>query len=365
MCFFPTDVVFASVNFSDLQCVFMLNLGLYFIYKAHIQNKISYSVYGGLFIGLSIFVKEYFVYVIFVLAVFYIISFIRKHKPDRNLSIVFTVVAGILLAEALFYLFTRNDFFYVLHILKKNYEYCYYDFFPNNLIKNGVGGSNVFSQIFYQIFVINIKSLFFRRFYLFMPFIAFVISYVYLWKKQHVLLNVWFILLSVSLCILTTSFTQYSPLNLSRSWYGFIIFLPAVAIVSIRLSDLKSKYLVVIFVLYFSAGIYAINLYQGFLNVNSVDAFKQYIKQESGLIYTDHHTKYGIDLVKGFDDSVAVFDGFNSLDSLKPGNLVIYNSEVVKELKLQKYSFPDFTGLNGNGFSRIRQYGFFDVYVRN
>ncbi len=167
-------------------------------------------------------------YYFLILLFFLLIYFFVKKK-----QLVFQLVIGIIfiianyLIEGFVYVFLHNDFLYRLTITNLNYNYSYYDFFPYTAQKLSTS-KNYLKNFFDQIFLINVKSIFLRRFYLFLPIVSIVQTFFNSKKKEHSLLNFWFWGTAILLIAFTTSFTEYKPLDLARSWYIYPLLMPMV-----------------------------------------------------------------------------------------------------------------------------------------
>ena len=84
-------------------------------------------------------------------------------------------------------------------------------------------------------------------------------------------------------------------------------------------------------------------------------------------IFTDHFTKYSVDLMRNYSDlsKSERTDGSNfNWKEVQRGDWVLYNQKHIDELKLQKYSFPDFSILDSNFFSGVKNFGDFIIYEK-
>jgi hypothetical protein len=141
--------------------------------------------------------------------------------------------------EGLIYLHFNNDFFYRFKTIALNYNYDSKDFFPKTATVV-TGSSNFWHNLFYQVFVINLRSIFPRRFFLFVPVFALLQSVLNIRERKHLVLTYWFIATTILLLGFTTAFTSYKPLDLQKSWYLFPVFIPSAILASVLINDLKN-----------------------------------------------------------------------------------------------------------------------------
>jgi 4-amino-4-deoxy-L-arabinose transferase-like glycosyltransferase len=365
---FPTDVVFATIAFPDLINVFFINLGIFFLIKAFQSTKIWFSILSGVPFFISMQFKENMFYFVILLFAAWIYCLIKKRSSHYLLLIPIIFVCFNFFIEGVYYLITQGEFFYRLKATQANYIYSYYDFFPQTAYKAMGSNKSYFLALLYQIFVINIRSVFLRRFYLFLPIIAIIQSFINFKKKQNWLLIFWFIGLAVLLIGFTTSLNQYKPLDLHRSWYIYPLLMPIVILSALFLYKLKNyvKYFAICLCIIFS--IIMCKSYETFFNTQTNQEFKKFIRENSEeVIYTDFFTKYSIDLLWGYKNEQnlkKILGQDFDLTDIPVGDWVIYNKKHVDELKLQKHKFPKFTVLDSNKFKEIVSFGDFNVFER-
>ena len=149
-------------------------------------------------------------------------------------------------------------------------------------------------------------------------------------------------------------------MSLEQSWYLFPIFIPVVLIVGEYLSRFSWKFsrVILVFLLFFS--LYMSYEYRGYFDVESKAEFKEYISGIDGKqIFTDHHTKYGVDLIRGYRD----YQNVKLLDKLtthaNQGDIVIISKKKLDELKLQGF---DYEFENFNNSPEKYKFGEFEVF---
>lgn len=366
MAFFPTDVIFSTIGFPDLINVFFINLGVYFLIKSYLQKKILWAYIGGFSFFLSMQFKENIYYTTILLIVLLVYFLLKQRQLIPQVLIGLLFIVGNFLIEGFAYLLLRNDFFYRITITNINYNYSYYDFFPYTAKKLS-SSKNYFKNLFDQLFLINTKSVFLRRFYLFLPIVAAFQTYFSFKKKEHILLLFWFWGTAFLLIAFTTSFTEYKPLDLSRSWYIYPVLMPMVILSALflnRFSKLIQNGLIIIYLL---GSLIMCFEYQSFFDKENLNHLKSFLRENpSKLVYADHFTKYSVDLIREYNgNSNRILGPDFRLNQLRIGDWILYNKMHIEELEMQKYTFPDFIILNTNDFKKVASFKDFIFYEKS
>lgn len=368
MAFFPTDIIFATISFVDLPNTFFINLGIYFLYKSHKSGKIYLAFFGGFFFFISMQIKENIYFTAILLLILLVYLFIKNKRINLQIVIGLVFIFLNTIFEGLIYLFLHNDFFYRFTILQKNYIYSFYDFFPYTAQKYS-GTKNYWKNLFDQVFIINLKSILLRRFYLLTPLIATIKSYLNIKKKEHILLTFWFLSTFIILVAFTTTFTEYKPLDLQRSWYIYPLLMPTIILTAIFLNSFNKSIRYLLVTIYIVGGIIMCTHYEGYFNKADKNKLKSFLSvHQTKLIYTDHFTKYSVDLLRNYSNgsnSERISGSNFNLEKVKPGSWILYNRQHIEELKMQKYYFPDFSILNSDNFSKVNTFGDFIIYEKN
>lgn len=364
--FFPTDVIFASISFPDLINTFFINLGIYFLLKSYFQKKMYLVFVGGILLFLSMQFKETIYYILFLFIILLGYLLIKNKRLNFQLLIGIIFIIGNYLMEGLVYLFLHNDFFYRITITNINYNYSYYDFFPHTAEKIS-GSKNYFRNLFNQVFLINAKSVFLRRFYLFLPIISVVQTFFSFKKKENKLLLFWFWGTAIFLLAFTTSFSEYKPLDLARSWYIYPLLMPMVILSSIfinRFSKLIRNGLIAIYML---GSLIMCFEYQNFFDKDNLNSLKSFLRDNPAkMIYTDHFTKYSIDLIREYksDNSNRILGNDFDFNLINKRDWVLFNKKHIEELQMQKHLLPDFEVLTTNGFKKVASFKDFIFYEK-
>lgn len=367
MALFPTDIIFATIGFPDLINVFFINLGIYYLLKSYKSKKIFLAYVGGISFFLSMQLKENIYYTSILLIILLVYFLLKKRQLNIQVLIGLIFIVGNFVIEGFAYLLLHNDFFYRITITNINYNYSYYDFFPYTAQKLS-GSKNYFRNLFDQIFLINAKSVFLRRFYLFLPLVSVIQTFFSFKKKDHKLLLFWFWGTAVLLIAFTTSFNEYKPLDLSRSWYIYPLLMPMIILSSIFIDRFSKLIKASLLIIYFLGSIIMCYAYQNFFDVKNLDAIKAYLRENPHkVIYTDHFTKYSVDLIRGYEteNSKRILGKDFDFRQIKKGNWVLFNKKHIDELKLQKYTFPDFKILNSNAFKKVASSKEFIFYEKS
>ncbi|MDH3269126.1 MAG: hypothetical protein OEM46_09770, partial [Ignavibacteria bacterium] len=364
--FFPTDIIFASIGFPDLITTFFINLGIYFLLKSYFQKGIYLAYLGGVSFFLSMQFKENAYYILFLLIALLVYILVKKKQLVFQLLIGILFIVANYLIEGFIYLLTHNDFLYRLTITNVNYNYSYYDFFPYTAQKL-FGSKNYFRNLFDQIFLINIKSIFLRRFYLFLPIISAVQTFFNFKKKEQPLHTFWFLGTAVLMIAFTTSFTEYKPLDLARSWYIYPLLMPMVILSAIFINQFSKFIKSGLIIIYIIGSLIMCIEYTNFFDRDNLNSLKIFMRDNpSKTIYTDHFTKYSVDLIREYKagNSKRILGTDFEFGQIAEGDWLLYNEKHIFELKLQKYKFPDFALLNTMQFKKIAAFNDFIFYEK-
>lgn len=363
---FPTDVIFASIGFPDLINVFFINLGIYWLIKSYIFQKKRYAFLGGLSFFLSMQFKETIYYVFILLMILFAYQLIKNKQINFQLLIGLLFILANFVIEGFAYLLLHNDFFYRLTVTTINYQFSYYDFFPFTAQKIS-SSKNYLRNLFDQIFLINAKSIFLRRFYLFLPIIALIQSYFSVKKKEHSLLIFWFVGMTILLIIFTTSFTEFKPLDLTRSWYIYSLLMPIIILSAIFINRFSKNIKTLLLIIYIIGSLIMCFEYKIYFDCDNLDKLKRFLRENpTKMIYTDHFTKYSVDLIRNYEreNSHRILGKNFKLNEIYSGSWILYNKKHIDELKLQHFEFPDFSILKRINFKQIASFKDFIFYEK-
>jgi hypothetical protein len=259
-----------------------------------------------------------------------------------------------------------GNYLYRLHLVEENYKYCYYDFFPYLKNAESLTGFNYFIAVLHQIFIENLKDIFLRRFYLFIPLLALVQSILLMRIERSKGIVFWFLGIVILFAVMTTSFSAYKPLNLTFSWHLYPIFFPSIILASSFINRFSVKIKSIFFTILIAASLVMTNEYQNYFAVEQKNEFKEFIRKHNiELIYTDHQTKYGIDLIDGYPKlrRTKIVTGIEiPINNIPPNSFVIYNPDVVNELMKQGHRFKLFSELYSGEFELVDVLARYEIY---
>jgi hypothetical protein len=107
--------------------------------------------------------------------------------------------------------------------------------------------------------------------------------------------------------------------------------------------------------------------YQNFFDNRNLTELKTFLRENSSeTIYTDHFTKYSVDLIRGYkgDNSRRISGSDFDFSQVPTGDWILYNKKHVEELELQKYQFPDFSILNSRIFRKVAAFNDYIFYEK-
>jgi hypothetical protein len=107
--------------------------------------------------------------------------------------------------------------------------------------------------------------------------------------------------------------------------------------------------------------------YQNFFDSCNLKSLKIFLRDNSTkTIYTDHFTKYSVDLIRGYElnNSERILGDDFDFNQLESGDWILYNKKHIAELKLQHYPFPEFTVLGSNQYRKVASFNEFIFYEK-
>jgi 4-amino-4-deoxy-L-arabinose transferase-like glycosyltransferase len=368
MTLLPTDVTFASINMTDSAAALLINLGIYLLYLAHQHESLRFAILSGICFALSIFFKIYVFYTSILLLILFLYIWQKTGRINQHIIWVLAFIGMTLLIEGIIYSNLNYSFFYRFQQTELNYLYGKHDFFVEGSKYGYSSDGEYLSELFKLVFLYNPKSIFLRRFYLFLPLIALIQSFILIKKRKYIILSLWYLGLAILFIFFTTSFQTYRPQVLRLSWYIYPLFMPAVILSAVFLSALKIKIRNVILVIFFCGSLIMCNSYRDYFQIKELNQFKNIIRNSpEKIIYTDHFTKYSIDLIDEYEIPLRTrrISGTDfKWSAIHRGDWIVYNREHVTELSNQKHSFPDFMILNEAIFKKLYHIENFEIYEK-
>ena len=106
--------------------------------------------------------------------------------------------------------------------------------------------------------------------------------------------------------------------------------------------------------------------YENFFDKENLIQLKSFLrKNPSKMVYTDHFTKYSVDLIREDNSkSKRILGPDFSFANLQKGEWVLYNKKHIEELEMQKYTFPEFLALKTTEFRKVASFNEFVFYEK-
>ena len=107
--------------------------------------------------------------------------------------------------------------------------------------------------------------------------------------------------------------------------------------------------------------------YENFFDKENLIQLKSFLRENpSKMIYTDHFTKYSVELIHeyNFNNSKRILGSNFDFQQIAVGDWILINKKHIEELELQKYTFPDFNILNTNDFKKVISFKDFVFYEK-
>ena len=368
LCFFPVDIFFATVHFTDLPASFLINSGVYFLIKSYRTGRTLPLVSSGILLLFSFFIKESAIFILALILIIWIYFILFRKINLIQIPVTLSIFAAGIIAESVYYGFTQGDYFFRFAIQNRNYIQCYYNFFPYVRDIHTIEFSEYIKRLIKFISENTLRFVFLRRYYLFTPLIAAVQSIILFKEHKESKLITWFAGLILLAIFMTTSLTYYRPLELRNNWYVYIFLTPTLLLTSVFINRLKAKYKIVAIVLYIMGSLLMVKAYSTFFELDRYNEIKHFVRMNcTKVIYADHHNKYNIDLTLGYRDpsKVKIYtgDSFN-FDNVNPGELVFIKPVTLFVLELEGYKFTDMSVLKSDRFKLLFNNKMAQVYEK-
>lgn len=106
--------------------------------------------------------------------------------------------------------------------------------------------------------------------------------------------------------------------------------------------------------------------YQIFFDKENLNSLKTFIRDNpSKTIYTDHYTKYSVDLIRDYNSDSKRISGDNfNFSKIAKSDWVLFNKKHIQELQIQNYKLPDFSILNSNQYRKVASFNDFIFYEK-
>ena len=319
---FPLEVVSSTRLLTDIPSAFFMALGVYiFLYPE--KKRASRFLYflSGVFIGIGYMIRESAILIV----LFFMIYILFKRQVKKE---YFFVPAGfiiILLIELLlFYKLTGNPIF-KFTIVRDEFlkAHAYYDYFGRLSFPKG---------LLHYPYVILTNSLI-SYFYI-LIFIA--IAYFLVNKKNEMyLFMIWFIPLLLYLSIGSSSFSHYIPFRADPRYLS-IITIPGMVILAFFflqrkkfIREIAMPFGIILLLVTSAAASYFERDNDA---VNNLRELYPYLLSSKKMIYIDDRSKWVLDYISGYNDTLNLVVYPDSLSDLRDVYIVV-NKAMINRLR--------------------------------
>ena len=226
--FYPTEILFASIAFTDLFSTVFIHSGILLLFMADRDKKLLYSILAGVLFFISVLFKINVFYTSILLSGLFLYELTVKKKFNWYIFTSLAVLGAGMVFEGVIYYFNSGDFFYRLTAMSSMSTFSAHDFVNQ-------GGLPDIAQ--------NIKAVFLRRSMVFIPLLAVAQLFLHRKKRKNRLVVYWFSGLVVLYLFFTMTLTEYKPMPLRFTWYLFPLFLPSMMLASKLLSEMKKGWM--------------------------------------------------------------------------------------------------------------------------
>ncbi len=364
--FYPTEVLFASIAFTDLYATFFINLGILLVLLSNERKRKLLAVLSGISLAVSMTFKESAFYTSILMVILLLFILVRKKSFNDYIFIALGVLGlGMCLEGAVYYLI-NGDFFYRLSIMKEGALFSRHDFF-NEGSAFGYEGGSYWISLFRLLFIDNPSAVFLRKAMVFIPLLAVIQLFVYRKNRKNRIAVYWFTGSLLLYLFFTMSLTSYQPIVLRFTWYLFPLFLPAMILAAKLFAEMKKGWMLVSVAGYIMFSLYMTDQFSQFFDIENAEIFEHAVKAEpERIIYTDHFTKYSIDMIDDYKRPSRVLSlSYTSGENIIPsGSLVVYHTGHISEIAKQGFNYPEESYYRENGFEEINRFGSFIIFEK-
>ncbi len=347
--FYPTEILFASIAFTDLFSTVLVNSGILMLFVADRDKKWLYASLSGLLFGLSVLFKINVFYTGILLTGLLVYQLFYKRTFNKYIFISISVLGTGIVLEGLIYLLINGDFFYRLTVM-------------NSL--SGFSSNDFITKGFVRDLTDNISAVFLRRTMLFIPLLAVIQLVIYRKYRKNRIVVYWFSGLLILYLFFSMSLTSYHPMPIRFTWYLFPLFLPAMVLATKFFTEMKKKWMLISLTAYIVFSIIMTAHFREYFDMESIEGFEQFIRTNCDKqIYTDHFTKYSIDLIDGYKEPSRVKRlNYQTENIIPSGSLVVFHTGHISEINKQGFSYPEQKFYSSEEFEEADKFGSFIIY---
>lgn len=348
---YPTEILFASIAFTDLFSTVFIHIGILLLFIADRDKKLLYSIAAGVLFFISVLFKINVFYTSLLLVGLLVYQLTVKKKFNRYIFISLSVLGAGMIFEGVYYYFINGDFFFRLTAMSS---------------LNGFSSHDFVSRGIFEDLLENLKDVFLRRSMVFIPLLALIQLIVHRKKRKNRLVVYWFSGLLALYLLFPMSFSEYKPLPLRFTWYLFPLFLPSMMLASKLLTGMKKSWMFLCLFAYMISALYYTDHFLGYFKMNDISDFSSFLKNNGEkVIYTDHFTKYSIDLTDSYKQPLRTFRlSTDREDNIPAGSLIVVHTGHTNELALQGFSYPDESFFINSEYEQIQRFGPFIIFEK-
>ncbi|MBN2857493.1 MAG: glycosyltransferase family 39 protein [Candidatus Delongbacteria bacterium] len=349
--FYPTEILFASIAFTDLFSTVFIHSGILLLFIADRDKKLWYSVIAGVLFFVSVLFKINVFYTSILLSGLILYQLYSRKVFNKYIFTSLAVLGAGMIFEGVIYYFINGDFFYRLTAMSSMSTFSAHDFVNQGDLPD---------------IIENIKAVLLRRTMVFIPLLAVIQMILHRKKRKNRLVVYWFSGLVLLYLFFTMTFTEYKPMPLRFTWYLFPLFLPSMMLASKLLSEMKKGWMFFCVFIYITAALYYTDHFRGYFNMDEISDFNNFLRdKEERVIYTDHFTKYSIDLIDGHKEpSRTVRLSFEEESCVPAGSLIAVHTGHTSELAKQGFVYPDESSFISDEFEELKRFGPFIIYEK-
>lgn len=326
--FFPLDVLYATRFLSDLPSAFFAALSVFLFLKAEKEKSNSNScllyIFSGLSLGMAFSIREMAALLILFFAAYVIYN--RKFKAGYFLSAI--VFLFILALEMYFFYSKTGNPFYRFNSLATSYV--------QDSIRVNFYGRLSFPEFFLAWPYVMFANIQLGYFY------AFISLAIFYWlfnrKKETNYLLMWFLLILIYFNYGTSGISGYVPFLAVARYLSFIT-VPGILLLAAFLMEnkdvVKKAALPFILIFLFFTSIGGIYLDESRHGLSNLKEAYSYMKSINKPIYTDARSKFALEYISGYDNSLNLIDleaYAKDLAGIRDSYIVL-NNKMIKNFK--------------------------------
>ncbi len=349
--FYPTEILFASIAFTDLFSTVFINSGILLLFIADRDRKMILSVIAGLLFFISVLFKINVFYTSILLSGLLCYQLLAKKSFNKYIFVSLCVLGAGMTVEGVVYYFLNGDFFYRLTAMSSMTNFSSHDFNSEGIFSDLAG---------------NLKAVLLRRTMVFIPLLAVLQIVIFRKNRKNRLIVYWFCGLLFLYLFFTMSLAEYKPMPLRFTWYLFPLFLPSMIVASKIFTEIKKIWTVLLLLSYIVLSLFMTDHFRTYFDMENIASFNSYLRSNpEHLIETDHFTKYSIDLIDGFREPARTRRlGKDTEDIITDGAVIVFHPAHISEIRKQGFEYPDDEYFRSAGFVERESFGPIVIFTK-